>query len=161
MPKPNKSSASSGTRKKHARKSGKNDEGQAPPPKEKRLKGKDKAKAKAEPKKKVYIPPSKPAPVQQDPLESHGLAKILPPELVVVLKRLSKKDGVTKGKALEELMSSWVGKGKESELTMEATVPVWVRTHLYSCPHPLLGIHCNATCESYYFAALTLVSGAG
>lgn len=134
MPKPTKSSASSGTRKKHARKSGKNDEGQAPPPKDKRLKGKDKAKAKAEPKKKVYIPPLKPAPVQQDPLDSLGLAKVLPPDLVVVLRRLSKKDAVTKGKALEELMSSWVGRGNDTESTLEVAMPVWVRT--YNCSLP-------------------------
>lgn len=133
MPKPTKSSASSGTRKKHARKAGKAEEGQAPPPKDKRLKGKEKAKAKSEPKKKVYIPPSRPVPVQVDPLDSLGLAKILPPEFVVVLRRLSKKDAVTKGKALDELLNTWVGKVNEQpqiSSALEQATPVWVSVHL-------------------------------
>jgi hypothetical protein len=106
-----KSSASSATRKKHARKAVTKD---APPtdtpnlPKEKRAKGKDKGKTKEPPRKKMYIPPVKPQPVQQDPIDALGLAQRLPAELLVVWRGLSKKDAVTKGKALEELRAGWI-----------------------------------------------------
>ena len=126
------SSASSATRKKHARKSGKDTPAPELLPREKKLKGKDKGKNK-EPKKKVYIAPAKPAPVQQDPLDTLGLAHQLPPELLVVLRKFSKKDAVTKTKALEELQAGWIDKAKKEEegsYTSEILVlmlPVWVR----------------------------------
>ncbi|TFY74718.1 hypothetical protein EWM64_g9295, partial [Hericium alpestre] len=129
-----KSSASSGTRKKHARKAG---NGQPEPiPKEKKPKGKDKGKKK-EPRKKVYIPPTKPAPVQQDPLDSLGLAHQLPPELLVVLRRFNKKDAVTKTKALEELQAHWVNRVRSDEVldALALMVPVWLH-HL-----PALFLH--------------------
>ena len=129
-----KSSATSATRKKHARKAatahGVVEEPQMP--KEKKPKGKDK-KSKTEPRKKVYIPPVKPAPVQPDPLDTLGLAQRLPPELLVVLRRLSKKDATTKRRALEDLQTAWVGRaqrGDEGEhlvYTLQETIPVWVR----------------------------------
>ncbi|KAI0273234.1 hypothetical protein BGY98DRAFT_998534 [Russula aff. rugulosa BPL654] len=105
-----KSSASTATRKKHARKAAK----EAPPtdtpnlPKEKKAKGKDKGKGKEPLRKKMYIPPVKPQPVQQDPIDALGLAQRLPAELLVVWRGLSKKDVVTKGKALEELRAVWI-----------------------------------------------------
>jgi E3 ubiquitin-protein ligase listerin len=105
-----KSSASTATRKKHARKAAK----EVPPtdtpnlPKEKKAKGKDKGKGKEPLRKKVYIPPIKPQPVQQDPIDALGLAQRLPAELLVVWRGLSKKDVVTKGKALEELRTGWI-----------------------------------------------------
>lgn len=137
-----KSSATSGTRKKHARKaattSGQVEEPSVP--KEKKPKGKEKKKGK-DPRKKVYIPPVKPAPVQPDPLDTLGIAQRLPPELLVVLRRLAKKDSVTKRRALEELQAGWVEKarteGPGSELldTLVDTIPVWVRkTSLSSLP---------------------------
>ncbi|THV07134.1 hypothetical protein K435DRAFT_848478 [Dendrothele bispora CBS 962.96] len=94
-----KSSASSGTRKKHARKAAaaSGTDGQAPPPpvkpkKEKGEKGGKKGSSlKKEPRQKVYIPPVKPAPPQPDPLETTGLAHRLPPELLVVLRTLGVK----------------------------------------------------------------------
>ncbi|KAF8500410.1 hypothetical protein F5888DRAFT_1682008 [Russula emetica] len=107
-----KSSASSATRKKHARKATTTKD--APPtdtpnlPKEKKAKGKDKGKGKEPPRKKMYIPPVKPQPVQQDPIDALGLAQRLPAELLVVWRGLSKKDAVTKGKALEELRAGWI-----------------------------------------------------
>lgn len=146
-----KSSASSGTRKKHARKAATN----APPtdtpnlPKEKKAKGKDKGKGKEPPHKKMYIPPVKPQPVQQDPIDALGLARRLPAELLVVWRGLSKKDAVTKGKALEELRAGWIDRvhlllsnngdddddahrdaDAEGHARLEAlilSVPVWVR----------------------------------
>ena len=56
----------------------------------------------------MYIPPVKPQPVQQDPIDALGLAQRLPAELLVVWRGLSKKDVVTKGKALEEFRAGWV-----------------------------------------------------
>ncbi|KAG2132698.1 uncharacterized protein EDB93DRAFT_1323055 [Suillus bovinus] len=115
MPKNTKSSATSGTRKKNARKAA-----------QKKQKGQKK-----EPRKKVYIPPFKPAPPQPDPLDTLGLIHRLPPELVIILRSLGKKDPVTKGRALEELQSKWIDesprKGDES-VECDALVtmlPVW------------------------------------
>ena len=130
-----KSSASSATRKKHARKAAAAHGDLVEEPqvtKEKKPKGKDK-KSKKEPRKKVYIPPVKPAPVQPDPLDTLGLAQKLPPELLVVLLLLSKKDATTKRRALEDLQTSWVGRvkcGEEGEYllyTLQEIIPVWVR----------------------------------
>ncbi|KAI0747035.1 hypothetical protein C8Q80DRAFT_1178930 [Daedaleopsis nitida] len=128
-----KSSASSATRKKHARKAagaqGIAEEPQMP--KEKKPKGKDK-KSKKEPRKKVYIPPAKPAPVQPDPLDTLGLAQRLPPELLVILRLLSKKDSTTKRRALEDFQTAWIGRaqrGEDSEYvvhTLQETIPVWL-----------------------------------
>lgn len=129
-----KSSASSGTRKKHARKAAaaQGVVEEPPMPKEKKPKGKDK-KGKKEPRKKVYIPPVKPAPVLPDPLDTLGLAQKLPAELVVVLRLLGKKDATTKRRALEDLQTAWLGrarKGEEGEYliyTLQEIIPVWVR----------------------------------
>ncbi|PFH48098.1 hypothetical protein AMATHDRAFT_66268, partial [Amanita thiersii Skay4041] len=107
-----KSSASSATRKKHARKAVQSQpEDPGPLPKEKKPKGKEKGKKK-EPRQKMYIPPVKPAPVLPDPLDTTGLAHTLPPELLVVLRSFGKKAEITKIRALEELLGSWVEKGK-------------------------------------------------
>jgi hypothetical protein len=135
------SSASSATRKKHARKAAAAtappiDEQQLPE-KQKQPKNKEKgAKSKTkEPRVKVYIPPVKPAPIQPDPLDTTQLANLLPPDLLVVLRKLGKKHAVTKVVALEELQSAWVGKcskraDEESPTlaTLVTMLPVWVRT---------------------------------
>jgi hypothetical protein len=125
-----KSSASAGTRKKHARKAAGPAQTPEAIPKEKKAKGKGKNK---EPRQKVYIPPVKPAPIQPDPLDTMGLARQLPPELLVVLRRFGKKDAVTKRRALEELQSGWVDEsrkgGDDSPIvgTLVTMLPVWVR----------------------------------
>ncbi|KAF8650294.1 hypothetical protein AX16_005322 [Volvariella volvacea WC 439] len=122
MPKSNKSSASSGTRKKHAKRAAaaaaiasglspsdfdpkdpKSNAGKNKKDKSKGGKGNMK-----EPRQKIYIPPVKPQPVQPDPLESTGLWRKLPPDLLVVLRSFGKKAYVTKIKALEDLMGEWV-----------------------------------------------------
>lgn len=131
MVKNQKPSASAATRKKHARKATGAEQQQLPlpKPKEKKKDKKGKGKDKAEPRVKQYIPPSKPAPVRPDPLDSLGIAKRLPPELLVVLRRLSKKDGVTKRKALEDLMEGYVAKlgdDENVEVDLETALPVWV-----------------------------------
>ncbi|KAI5116021.1 hypothetical protein M0805_005027, partial [Coniferiporia weirii] len=131
MPKGQKSSASSATRKKHARKAAGGPEQLLPLPKEKKkdkTKGKDKT-----PRVKVFVLPSKPAPVRPDPLDSMGIAKQLPPDILIVLRRLGKKDSVTKRKALEDLQTDWVDRvlrAHEDAASIEATLltslPVWL-----------------------------------
>ena len=132
MAKGGKSSASSGTRKKHVRKAAKDVQHLEPVQKEKKPKGKDNRKN-LEPRKKVYIPPVKPVPIQQDPVDTLGLAQQLPADLLVVLRRFSKKDTITKTKALEELQVGWVDKAQKEDdgsLLIEILgiiLPVWVR----------------------------------
>ncbi|KAI6007012.1 hypothetical protein EDD15DRAFT_2153315 [Pisolithus albus] len=120
MAKGQKSSATAGTRKKNARKAAVAAPGHptssavpvTKPPKN-AGKGSKREMREARKREKVYVPPVKPAPPQLDPLDTTGLARILPPDLVVVLRNLGKKDAVTKTKALEEL-SKWVdGAAKE------------------------------------------------
>src|ERR1700733_2989675 len=96
-----KSSATSGTRKKHEKRAAgpvQTAEDPGPIPKEKKPSKKERGQKKSakEPRVKVYIPPVKPAPVQPDPLETTGLVHRLPPELLIVLRNLSKKAQVTK-----------------------------------------------------------------
>ncbi|KAJ7512370.1 hypothetical protein B0H11DRAFT_479514 [Mycena galericulata] len=126
---PKSSSASSGTRKKHARKAA----GPAdpePPTREKKPKGGKKAHRSDPPRAKVYIPPSKPAPATRDPLDEGGLAHRLPPDLLVVLRSLGKKAPVTKVRALEELLGGWVAAAKseedDNEYTLLEMLPVWL-----------------------------------
>ena len=139
-----KSSASSATRKKHARKAAATKDGPTDVPnlpKDKKPKGKDKGKNKEPPRKKAYVLPVKPQPVQQDPIDALGLAQRLPPELLVVLRGLSKKDTVTKTKALEELRVGWIDRVQllsnnddqdaDAYASLEAltlSLPIWVRS---------------------------------
>ncbi|THU99401.1 hypothetical protein K435DRAFT_855683 [Dendrothele bispora CBS 962.96] len=130
-----KSSTSSGTRKKHARKAAaaSGTDVQAPPPvKPKKEKG---SSLKKKPRQKVDIPPVKPAPPQPDPLETTGLAHRLPPELLVVLRSLGKKSEATKTKALEDLQMGWVDRKEQCEEALVDMVPVWLH-HI-----PALFIH--------------------
>lgn len=124
-----KSSATSATKKKHAKKhAGPVDE---PIPKEKKPKGKDRGRKK-EPRQKIYIAPVKPAPIQPDPLETTGLAHRLPADLLVVLRSFNKKAQLTKIRALEELQSAWVDncqkEGEDGPLvyTLVEMLPVWL-----------------------------------
>jgi hypothetical protein len=144
-----KSSASSATRKKHERKAVTKDVPATDVPnlsKEKKPKGKDKGKSKEPPRKKAYVIPVKPQPVQRDPIDVLGLAQRLPAQLLVVWRGLSKKDAVTKSKALDELRAGWVDRvhllrddddhqDADGLVRLEALIlslPVWVR--LYSLP---------------------------
>jgi hypothetical protein len=155
-----KSSASSATRKKHQKKAAAslgidldNSSAKSQPgkPKNKDKVGRGKKDGKKEPRIKAYIPPVKPARAQPDPLDVGGLARRLPPELVVVLKNVGKKAQITKARALEELGSMWVEKalrasgrsgkklGEEEELgaapevginatsSLVEMIPAWVR----------------------------------
>lgn len=149
MPK-QKTSASAGTRKKHAKKAAKQngeDEneidvnvGEARPAQRGQKKVKlSKAQKRAMPKAKQYTPPPKaPAPPIPNPLDSQGLANQLPAELVVVLRGLGKKDDVTRRKALEEL-KDWTSGAVTGEDEVEkeiketallSAVPVWVSPSL-------------------------------
>lgn len=158
MPKANKSSASAGTRKKHAAKKTHKEHdddsdhqaqsGTPQPSKKQRGEKKlSKAQKRAMPKVKQYIPPPKPpAPPILDPLDGQGLARTLPADLVVVLRRLGKKDAVTRRKGLEEFRDGWVkyllkekpteeeeAEREAKEIALLAAIPVWVSvlyTHL-------------------------------
>jgi len=160
MPKGQKSSASSGTRKKNARKAAQATQGSSsavpppsPVPKQSKPKGGGNSKLSKrearEQRKKVYIPPTRPAPPVLDPLDTTGLAHLLPPELVVVLRALGKKDAITRGKAIEEL-TKWVEDAIKEQATrnrdhdqyyeeeggkadvMVKMLPVWVCLHITS-----------------------------
>lgn len=129
-----KSSASSSTRKKHAKKALGTPDQPDTPIREKKPKAKEKGKGKSgsskkEPRVKMYIPPTKPAPVQPDPLDSMGLAHRLPPELLVVLRSLGKKAEVTKVRALEDLQANWVDRCDDESVlyVVMDMLPVWVR----------------------------------
>lgn len=63
--------------------------------------------------KRVFVPPPKPPPPPPDPLDDMGLASLLPAGLVVLLRRASKKDVITRTRACEALLS-WV-KGSDEE----------------------------------------------
>lgn len=133
MGKPSKSSATSGTKKKHARKANPQEQpllniGKGP-------KGKEKKAAKNAPKIKMYIPPPKYQALQQDPVDSLGLATALPPELIVTFRKLMKRDAVTKRRALEEFQIQWIGKYSTLEpqsaqdeglQTLHSALPIWV-----------------------------------
>ncbi|RDB18704.1 E3 ubiquitin-protein ligase listerin [Hypsizygus marmoreus] len=127
-----KSSATSATRKKHAKKTAGPSVDEQPIPKEKKLTKQQRGQKKKEPRVKVYIPPVKPAPVQPDPLETTGLAHSLPPELLIVLRSFGKKAQVTKIRALEELQSAWVDRcrkeGEDGQLVyvLVEMLPVWL-----------------------------------
>ena len=138
-----KSSATSATKKKHAKKHAGPVTVDEPILKEKKPKGKDRGKKK-EPKPKIFIAPIKPAPIQPDPLETTGLAHKLPADLLVVLRSFNKKAQPTKIRGLEELQSAWVDKcQKESEdgplvYTLVEMLPVWVRCAVYNNEHALI-----------------------
>lgn len=118
-----KSSATSATRKKHARKATGDDDAISVPIVPSTKKVKVKKGEKPPPRIKQYIPPSKPAPVQLDPLDSLGLIHVLDKDLIVLLRRLAKKDSVTRAKAIEEIRV-WVDNDQSSGSV--DMVPVWV-----------------------------------
>lgn len=138
MPK-QKSSATSATRKKHARKAaaGHNEESSGNPPSKgkgaQNSGGKGKGKKKNEPRVKMYIPPVKPQALQRDPIDVLGLASSLPPDLLVnVFRKLTKKDIITRQRALEEFKVNWVDKCKDggdddgsSLAVLEIAQPAW------------------------------------
>ncbi|KAL9939348.1 hypothetical protein V8E36_002161 [Tilletia maclaganii] len=100
-----KSSASSATRKKQAAKAAKKSGQEQPPAQQPKQRGQKKDKK--APKKKVFIPPPKPPQPAPDPLDALGVAALLPPDLVVHLRKASKKDVLTRQRALEGLQA-WI-----------------------------------------------------
>ncbi|PWN44482.1 hypothetical protein IE81DRAFT_345709 [Ceraceosorus guamensis] len=66
--------------------------------------------------KKMFVPPPKPPPPPPDPLDDMGLASLLPAGLVVLLRRASKKDVITRTRACEALLS-WVRGSDEEGIT--------------------------------------------
>lgn len=158
-----KSSASSATRKKQAAKAakkagqdpaaavasaeqaqGSSSNGQQPQQSAQRGQKKDKKLSKKEQKskKKVYIPPPKPPQAPPDPLDTLGLASLLPPGLVVLLRKAAKKDVITRQRALEGLLSWCNGQDEDGESrhmsedernsALVMMLPSWVSTSLES-----------------------------
>ncbi|KAG8876133.1 hypothetical protein FRB98_007445 [Tulasnella sp. 332] len=170
MPKPSKSSASSGTRKKYAKRAEKGQDDVQPPteaqPKQAKAKKADKKTLKADVillKKKAYKPPVKPSAPRPDPLDALGIASQVPPDFLVVLRRLGKKDTVTKHRALEELLVDWIGKAVEGSDereymigVIELIVPVWLHHYPSLVLHPSRKIRFMAA--SVYAALLALPS---
>lgn len=161
MPKAHgKSSATSATRKKHQKKaavalgidlesSSSSAKQQPGKPKNKEKSARGKKDGKKEPRVKAYIPPVKPTRARPDPLDVDGLARRLPPELVVVLRNVGKKAQMTKMKALEELESAWVEKavnpgmgGESGDMNVNIVeslaemIPAWVR-FAFPLPFPV------------------------
>ncbi|KAJ1302223.1 hypothetical protein OPQ81_001046 [Rhizoctonia solani] len=130
MGKQGKSSATSATRKKHARKAATHDPSIsiAPAPKSEG-KGKGKGKNK-EPRIKQYIPPPKYKPVVEDPIDSLAVTSALAPNMVLCFKGLSKKDPVTKAKALDELGTML------NDENWSAALPVWLWHFVSLTVHP-------------------------
>ncbi|KAF8056637.1 hypothetical protein FPV67DRAFT_646018 [Lyophyllum atratum] len=163
MAKSGKSSASSATRKKHAKKAAGPSQEEQPIPREKKLTKQQRGQKKKEPRVKAYIPPVKPAPVQPDPLETTGLVHSLPPELLIVLRSFNKKAQVTKIRALEELQSGWIDKcRKEGEDAATAyvlvdMVPVWLHHLPALFAHPSRRVRLLAAGVHLSFLQISLV----
>ncbi|ELU39991.1 hypothetical protein AG1IA_05974 [Rhizoctonia solani AG-1 IA] len=125
MGKQGKSSATSGTRKKHARKATHDPSIAIVPAAKSQGKGKGKGKNK-EPRVKQYIPPPKYKPLVDDPIESLSVASVLPPNMVLCFKGLSKKDPVTKMKALDDLATML------DDESWNIALPVWSSAIIHS-----------------------------
>ncbi|WFD36265.1 hypothetical protein MCUN1_003143 [Malassezia cuniculi] len=130
MGKGGKSSASAATRKKKAAKAAA--KANAPPPPQRGQKRRTK-KEKAQQKKK-FVPPQKPPQPPPYPLESMGLASLLPDELVMIFRRAVKKDIVTRIRTMESLLAWINGQLPESEAmsvserfdALALAIPCWV-----------------------------------
>ncbi|KAJ7863771.1 hypothetical protein B0H14DRAFT_3606730 [Mycena olivaceomarginata] len=142
---PKSSSASSGTRKKHARKAAGQDGGAdqgAPQHPPQRGEKKGKKHRSDPPRPKVYIAPVKPTARNPDPLDAvPGLAQRLPPALLVILRSLGKKAMVTKVRALEELGGAgWVGALRDEDgvalYALRDALPVWLHHLPAHLVHP-------------------------
>ncbi|CAO1621228.1 unnamed protein product [Parajaminaea phylloscopi] len=120
-----KSSASSATRKKQAakkaKKAGLDDPAHGDAPQQKQRGQKKDKKSKKEPKKKVFVPPPKPPQPPPDPLDTLGLASLLPASLVLLLRKTGKKDVMTRLKALEGL-ANWIDGAQDEPESAEMSV---------------------------------------
>ncbi|KAI3614756.1 hypothetical protein CBS9595_004027 [Malassezia furfur] len=134
-----KSSATAATRKKQAAKAAAKHGGPeptAPAPKSgKKLSKKERQQL----KKKSYVPPPKPPQPPPYPLDSMGLANLLPADLVVLLRKALKKDIVTRVRTLESMLAWMQGApsdddaeplgDEERSAAMVVMLPCWV--HLF------------------------------
>ncbi|KAG9125401.1 hypothetical protein FRC07_007760 [Ceratobasidium sp. 392] len=91
---------------------------------------KGKGKKSKEPRVKQYIPPPKFKSLVEDPIDKLATTGLLPPNMVLIFRGLSKKDPVTKTKALEELSEML-----EDE-SWPAALPVWLWHFVPSSVHP-------------------------
>ena len=137
---PKSSSASSATRKKAAAKklakaqandgvANNADASNADATPKKKQRGEKKKKKKDEVKVKRYIAPTKPK-GQIDPVDLYGVGTgdLLPAEVILDWRKLSKKDSTTIARALDEL-EAWVRQTvkDQQELLIVTVLPVWVR----------------------------------
>ncbi|KAG9100434.1 hypothetical protein FRC06_004143 [Ceratobasidium sp. 370] len=106
------------TRKKHQKKANALDPSISIAPAAK-SQGKGKGKKNKEPRVKQYIPPPKFKPLVEDPIDKLATTGLLAPNMVLCFRGLSKKDPVTKTKALEELT------GMLGDDCWAAALPVW------------------------------------
>jgi hypothetical protein len=119
MPKSNRSSASSATRKKHARKADPQAAAAGPAIVNPSKKKKSKLQ---EPHVKSYTPPVKPQAARPDPVDGLGVDG----DLYVMLRALGKKSVATKVKAMADL-ARWL---ELPEADVKLILPVWVRCTL-------------------------------
>ncbi|KAG8696873.1 listerin E3 ubiquitin protein ligase 1, partial [Ceratobasidium sp. 394] len=129
MGKQGKSSATSATRKKHQKKANALDPSISIAPAAK-SQGKGKGKKSKEPRVKQYIPPPKFKPLVEDPINRLATTGLIAPNLVLCFRGLSKKDPVTKTKALEELT------GMLGDDSWPAALPVWLWHFVPLSVHP-------------------------
>ena len=147
-PKGGKSSASSGTRKKQAKKAAQKagtDPSTAPVPSgQPAQRGQKKSKQdKKAPKVKQYIPPPPPPKGEPDPVDRLGLgvgSSLVSAETVVTLRKVAKRDAITVEKGLEE-WEDWARRVRSSteESGIEElieTVPVWTHHFARLVGHP-------------------------
>lgn len=103
-----KSSASSATRKKHAKKAAEDEEGVPAAQPAQRGQKKAAKKSRFEPKVKSYTPPPAPPRGAPDPVDLYlGGGSEVDSELVVILRKLGKRDEATISKGVEGL-ESWI-----------------------------------------------------
>ena len=132
MGKGGKSSATPATRKKQASKAA-SKYGNTPPQPLQRGQKRRSKKEKAQQKKK-FVPPQKPPQPPPYPLDSMGLASLLPDELVMILRRAVKKDIVTRVRTMESLVAWIDGQVPEAEAmsvserfdALALAIPCWV-----------------------------------
>ena len=120
-----KSSASSATRKKHAKKAAEDEEGVPAAQPAQRGQKKAAKKSRFEPKVKSYTPPPAPPRGAPDPVDLYlGGGSEVDSELVVILRKLGKRDEATISKGVEGL-ESWIREVMREESKGVAEEKIW------------------------------------
>lgn len=121
---------------------------------------KERKLAKNEPRKKVYIAPSKPE-GKSDPVDVHGLgttgsqaAADLDPQIVVVLRKLNKKDEKTVSKALDDF-DVWLRATEANAAAILLTLPIWLDHFPRFALHASRRIRMVAAAQLSFFIGLS------